>query len=103
MPIDAAHTARPERLRLGMVGGGTGEAYIVDNNQATWNTTAHGVTVRAPQALQARDFDLVVIASVAGRQALSNQLDGMGLSYGSSYAFFLDTFSIGKVQVALTL
>jgi glycosyltransferase involved in cell wall biosynthesis/GT2 family glycosyltransferase len=78
-------------------------AYIVDNNQAAWNTTAHGVTVRAPQALQARDFDLVVIASVAGRQALSNQLDGMGLSYGSSYAFFLDTFSIGKVQVSLTL
>ena len=27
MPIDAAHTARPERLRLGMVGGGR-DAFI---------------------------------------------------------------------------
>ena len=78
-------------------------AYIVDNNQTAWNTTAHGVDVKAPAALGERDFDLVVIASVAGRQALSTQLDGMGLSYGSNYAFFLDTFSIGKVQVALTL
>jgi hypothetical protein len=40
---------------------------------------------------------------VAGRQALSSQLDGMGQSYGSNYAFFLDTFAIGKVQVALAL
>jgi glycosyltransferase involved in cell wall biosynthesis/GT2 family glycosyltransferase len=78
-------------------------AYMVDNNQAAWNTTAHGVSVRAPQALEARDFDLVVIASVAGRQALSTQLDGMGLSYGASYAYFLDTFSIGRVQVSLSL
>jgi hypothetical protein len=78
-------------------------AYIVDNNQAAWDTTAHGVSVRAPRALEARDFDLVVIASVAGRQALSTQLDGMGLSYGASYAYFLDTFSIGKVQVSLSL
>jgi hypothetical protein len=78
-------------------------AYIVDNNQAAWDTTAHGVSVRAPHALEARDFDLVVIASVAGRQALSTQLDGMGLSYGASYAYFLDTFSIGKVQVSLSL
>jgi O-antigen biosynthesis protein len=78
-------------------------AYMVDNNEAAWNTTAHGVTVKAPDALGQRDFDLVVIASVAGRQALSTQLDGMGLSYGANYAFFLDTFSIGKVQVALAL
>lgn len=78
-------------------------AYIVDNNQAAWNTRVHGVEVKPPSTLHARDFDLVVIASVAGRQALSTQLDGMGLSYGSNYAFFLDTFSIGKVHVALTL
>jgi O-antigen biosynthesis protein len=78
-------------------------AYMVDNNQSAWNTTAHGVSVKAPDALVQRDFDLVVIASVAGRQALSTQLDGMGLSYGANYAFFLDTFSIGKVQVALAL
>jgi glycosyltransferase involved in cell wall biosynthesis/GT2 family glycosyltransferase len=78
-------------------------AYMVDNNQASWNTKAHGVDVRSPSALGERDFDMVVIASVAGRQALSKQLDGLGLSYGSNYAFFLDTFSIGKVQVALSL
>jgi hypothetical protein len=78
-------------------------AYIVDNNQTSWNTTQHGVAVKPPSALEARDFDLVVIASVAGRQALSTQLDGLGLSYGSTYAFFLDTFSIGKVQMTLAL
>jgi O-antigen biosynthesis protein len=77
--------------------------YFVDNNQASWNTVAHGVEVKAPTALDARDFDLVVIASVAGRQALSTQLDGMGLSYGSTYAFFLDTFRIGTVQMTLDL
>ena len=78
-------------------------AYMVDNNESAWNTRPHGVDVKAPAALQNRDFDLVVIASVAGRHALSSQLDGIGLAYGSSYAFFLDTFSIGKVQVALSL
>ena len=78
-------------------------AYFVDNNQTSWNTIAHGVEVKAPSALAARDFDLVVIASVTGRQALSSQLDDMGLSYGSNYAFFLDTFSIGKIQMTLDL
>ncbi len=78
-------------------------AYMVDNNESNWNTSAHGVEVKAPSSLNDRNFDLVVIASVAGRQALSAQLERMGLAYGDSYAFFLDTFRIGKVQVALSL
>jgi glycosyltransferase involved in cell wall biosynthesis/GT2 family glycosyltransferase len=78
-------------------------AYMVDNNQAAWNTAPHGVPVRPPADLARRDFDMVLIASMAGRQQLAAQLEGLGLSYGSSYAFFLDRFSIDNVQVQLTL
>jgi len=34
---------------------------------------------------------------------LSKQLEEAGLSYGSSYAFFLDRFAIDNVQIQLTV
>lgn len=77
--------------------------YIVDNNQALWGGTAHGVDVRGPAALAERDVDLVLVASMAGRVALSRQLDEAGLTYGSSYAYFLDRFAIDNIQVQLTI
>lgn len=77
--------------------------YMVDNNQSAWDTAPHGVPVRPPAELARRDFDLVLIASMAGRQQLSTQLDKLGLSYGSNYAYFLDRFSIDNVHVQLNV
>jgi GT2 family glycosyltransferase len=77
--------------------------YIVDNNQALWGGDAHGFEVRGPAALADRDVDLVLVASMAGRVPLSRQLEQAGLTYGSSYAYFLDRFAIDNVQVQLTI
>ena len=78
-------------------------AYIVDNNQTLWGGEAHGLEVRTPAALDERDVDFVLVASMAGRVPLSKQLEEAGLSYGSSYAFFLDRFAIDNIQIQLTI
>lgn len=75
--------------------------YVVDNNQHTWGQEAHGVIVREPSALEARDFDLVIVASFGGRTSIDRQLADMGLSYGADYAYFLDTFVTDGVRTQL--
>ena len=75
--------------------------YIVDNNQTLWGGKVHGLEVRGPSALAQRDFDLVLVASTAGRVPLGRQLEQAGLSFGSTYAFFLDRFTIDGVHVQL--
>lgn len=75
--------------------------YVVDNNESVWGRQVHGLPVKQPSALAARDFDLVLVASMAGRATLSRQLEGMGLSYGTGYAYFLDAFAAGGVRTQL--
>jgi GT2 family glycosyltransferase len=77
--------------------------YLVDNNPGLWNRRVHGMTVKPPDALARRDFDLVVVASYAGKRPLFEQLDRMGFSYGANYTYFLDPVRVGDVrhQVAL--
>ncbi len=77
--------------------------YLVDNNEGFWGKAAHGYPVRQPAALGRRDFDLVLVASVAGRAALSSQLEKMGLSYGTNYAYFLDPFATDGMRTQLML
>jgi len=77
--------------------------YMVDNNEGFWGKAAHGYKVRRPTALGRRDFDLVLVASVAGRAALSHQLEKMGLSYGTNYAYFLDPFATDGMRTQLVL
>lgn len=77
--------------------------YLVDNNEGFWGKAAHGYPVRRPAALGRRDFDLVLVASVAGRAALSSQLEKMGLSYGTNYAYFLDPFATDGMRTQLML
>ncbi|MEO8481953.1 MAG: glycosyltransferase [Acidobacteriota bacterium] len=77
--------------------------YLVDNNAGFWGRAAHGYPVRQPAALGRKDFDLVLVASVAGRVALSHQLEKMGLSYGTNYAYFLDPFATDGMRTQLVL
>jgi hypothetical protein len=77
--------------------------YLVDNNESVWGKTVHGYPVRRPADLGRRDFDLVLVASMAGRAALSQQLETMGLSYGSSYAYFLDAFATDGMRTQLVI
>jgi len=77
--------------------------YLVDNNEGFWGKAAHGYTVRRPTALNRKDFDLVLVASVAGRTALSHQLEKMGFSYGTNYAYFLDPFATDGMRTQLVL
>ena len=43
------------------------------------------------------------MASVAGRTALSHQLETMGFSYGTNYAYFLDPFATDGMRTQLVL
>lgn len=76
-------------------------AYVVDNNPALWGSRAHGVAVRQPDALRARDFDLVVVASVAGHDAIARQLQQLGLRPREDFISFLDPFRLGATSLQL--
>ena len=78
--------------------------WIVDNNPATWNTTAHGLSVRAPASLTAEPVDLVIVASQAGKPSISAQLQKMGFASGQSFVHFLDPVRVNgtTIQVSLT-
>lgn len=77
--------------------------YLVDNNPGLWNQEVHGLQVKPPSVLKRRDFDLIVVASYAGKRPLFKQLDRMGFSYRSNYTFFLDPVKVGSVRHQVTL
>jgi threonine dehydrogenase-like Zn-dependent dehydrogenase len=77
--------------------------WIVDNNPSTWNTTAHGLPVRAPDSLIRTPVDLVIVASLAGKPAISTQLEKMGLVNGQNFVHFLDPVRSGSVVTQVHL
>jgi glycosyltransferase involved in cell wall biosynthesis/GT2 family glycosyltransferase len=77
--------------------------WIVDNNPATWNTTAHGLRVRAPASLTHASADLVIVASLAGKQSIATQLQKMGFAPGSDFVHFLDPVRVGSTSLRLSL
>ncbi|MGE0464108.1 MAG: glycosyltransferase [Vicinamibacterales bacterium] len=89
-------------LRLAARCGWTVE-YLVDNNAGVWNTEAHGLDVRPPRALEARDYDLVIVASQAGKAAIFHQLEEMGLSHAEDFVHFLEPVSVSGVTAQVVL
>jgi hypothetical protein len=77
--------------------------YLVDNNPSAWRTTAHGRPVRAPASLAADPADLVIVASLAGKPAISSQLERMGLVDGQDFVHFLDPVRRGNLVTQIQL
>jgi GT2 family glycosyltransferase len=77
--------------------------WLVDNNPAAWQTTAHGLTVRGPEALQRGGFDLVIVASLAGKPAIFAQLSKLGLKHGEHFVHFLDQVQVGALATQVRL
>jgi GT2 family glycosyltransferase len=77
--------------------------YLVDNNPASWHTTVHGRPVRAPGSLAVDPADLVIVASLAGKPAISSQLERMGLVDGQDFVHFLDAVRRGHVVTQIQL
>jgi GT2 family glycosyltransferase/glycosyltransferase involved in cell wall biosynthesis len=77
--------------------------WIVDNNPTMWDRTAHGLPVRHPESLKLERVDLVIIASLAGKPAISAQLEHMGFSAGANFVHFLDPVRIGSMTLQLSL
>jgi hypothetical protein len=77
--------------------------WIVDNNPGMWNRTAHDLPVKSPASLMFGGFDLVIVASEAGKAAISAQLSDLGLAPGEQFVHFLDPVRVGGVthQVAI--
>ncbi|MEO8071266.1 MAG: glycosyltransferase [Acidobacteriota bacterium] len=92
------------RLALGLASRcGWTVPWIVDNNPAAWNTTAHGLPVKAPASLKRRGVDLVIVASLAGRPSISSQLERMGLAHGKEFVHFLDAVKVQNTTLQLSL
>ena len=92
------------RLALQLAGScGWSVPYLVDNNPGLWDREVHGVRVRPPSMLMRRDFDLILVASSAGKQPLFEQLNRMGFTRGANYAFFLDPVTVGNIRHQVTL
>ena len=47
--------------------------------------------------------DLVIVASLSGKPAISKQLEKMGLSAGEHYVHFLDPVRVGSTMFQLSL
>jgi hypothetical protein len=77
--------------------------WIVDNNPAAWNTTAHGLPVLAPDSITKDPVDLIIIASLAGKPAISSQLERMGLVSGQHFVHFLDPVRRGNLVTQIQL
>jgi glycosyltransferase involved in cell wall biosynthesis/GT2 family glycosyltransferase len=77
--------------------------YLVDNNASAWHTEAHGLGVRPPAALEARDYDLVIVASQAGKAAIFTQLEQLGLSHTEHFVHFLEPISVSGVTAQVVL
>lgn len=77
--------------------------YLVDNNAAVWESEAYGLGVRPPRALEARDYDLVIVASQAGKAAIFHQLEEMGLSHAEHFVHFLEPVSVSGVTAQVVL
>lgn len=71
--------------------------YLVDNNPGMWDREVHGRAVRSPQSLATRDYDLVIVASEAGRPAIFRQLQDMGLSHPTDFVHFLEPVTVAGV------
>jgi hypothetical protein len=77
--------------------------YFVDNNQTRWNGVACDKPVQPPTALEQRDFDLVIVASLAGKHAIVSQLDRMGLAGPERVVHFLDPISVSGLTVQVSM
>jgi GT2 family glycosyltransferase len=77
--------------------------FLVDNNPAMWNQTAHGKPVRRPDTLKRERVDLVIVASLAGKPAISTQLEEMGLAPGTDFVHFLDPVRVGPFTTQVHL
>jgi len=98
-------TGEAGRMALDLAGKcGWTVPWLVDNNPSAWNREIHGKPVRQPHSLQKDGVDLVIIASLAGKPAISKQLEKMGLSAGEHFVHFLDPVRVGTTvyQIALS-
>lgn len=77
--------------------------YLVDNNPGMWSREAHGRAVRPPQSLATRDYDLVIVASVAGKPAIFKQLQDLGLSHSADFVHFLEPVTVAGVTAQVVL
>lgn len=77
--------------------------WIVDNNPGMWDQTAHDLPVRPPASLTSGGFDLVIVASLAGKAAIAKQLTDLGLSAGRQFVHFLDPVRIGDLTHQVSL
>jgi hypothetical protein len=59
--------------------------------------------VRGPESLARDTVDLVIVASIAGKPAISSQLQGLGFRPGAGFVHFLDPIRVGSTTLQLSV
>ena len=96
MKLELDSTALAERRAVILFGAGEGTnlflrwtrdqswpgrvLFIVDNDATLWGKELHGLPIREPKSLRECPGAFVLITSISGRDAISDQLAAMGLS-----------------------
>ena len=68
-----------------------------------WNQTAYDLPVKSPASLRGGGFDLVIVASIAGKATIAKQLGDLGLTSGQHFVHFLDPVRVGGLTHQVTL
>lgn len=76
-------------------------ACYIDNKSSMWGKHISGRPVKGPEALSKRDYELIVVSSVPGKDAIFEQLTGMGLKYQDNFIYFLDTVRVDGLEIRI--
>jgi len=78
-------------------------AYFIDNNKERWNSKVGGYMVKNPEILKHKDFDVIIVSSMRGKNRIFDQLNEMGFSYRKDYIYFLDSVYLNKRLISVKL
>jgi len=76
---------------------------FVDNDKKKWDTLMEGYSVKSSEAIEASDFDMVIVASQPGKNAIFRQLNDRGMVHNKDFVYYLDEISIDGVSITLNV
>lgn len=74
-------------------------ARLIDNNPHMWGKHIAGHCVKGPESLRNRDYELIVVSSEPGKEAIFQQLTDMGFIYRDDFIYFRDTVCVNGLEI----
>ncbi|VAX26110.1 hypothetical protein MNBD_NITROSPINAE02-645 [hydrothermal vent metagenome] len=74
-------------------------SHYIDNNPHMWGKHIDGRSVKGPESLNNQDYELIVVSSEPGKEAIFEQLTDMGLKYRDDFIYFHDTVCVNGFEI----